>query len=394
MRRIDYINDQEWANILDFSKDLPTPCLVVNLDVIRRKYHELAKHFSYAKIYYAVKANPGVPIIELLRDLGSNFDISSIYELDRVLSLGVSPDRLSYGNTIKKRDAIKYAYDKGVRLFATDSLSDLQNLAKFAPGSKVFVRIMVGGESTSDWPLSDKFGCHHKMAYQLMVEAQLLGLEPYGISFHVGSQQRDIGQWDDAISKVKHLFTTLEREKGIQLKMINMGGGFPAKYMHKTHDLSVYATDITRYIQQDFGNQFPEIIVEPGRAMVAEAGVLISEIVLTSRKGHKTACRWVYADAGRFNGLIETLDEAIKYPVFTEKDGGEINGNGEEVILAGPTCDSMDIMYQDYKYKLPRNMEIGDRLYWFSTGAYTASYCSVEFNGFPPMKTYFRDQAS
>jgi len=224
------------------------------------------------------------------------------------------------------------------------------------------------------------------MAYNLIVEAKNLGLEPYGISFHVGSQQRDIGSWDEAIAKTKYLFTALEEEERIKLKMINMGGGFPAQYLQKANELSDYASEITRYLEEDFGSDRPEIILEPGRSLVGDAGIIVSEVILISRKNNTALSRWVYTDVGKFNGLIETLDESIKYPVFTEH---AITGKTGEVILAGPTCDSQDIMYEKHKYQLPLDLAIGDRLYWCTTGAYTSSYCSVEFNGFPPMKAYF-----
>jgi len=384
--RRDFYDDAQWERFLDFSKNLETPCLIIDLEIIKRNYIDLKKQFPYATVFYAVKSNPAKEVIELLRDLDSNFDIASIYELDKVLSLGVKPERLSYGNTIKRTKDIKYFYERGVRLFATDSKADLQNIAKYAPASKVFVRILVEGSETADWPLSKKFGCHPDMAYNLIVEAKELGLDPYGISFHVGSQQRDIGQWDEAIAKTRYLFTALEEEENIRLKMINMGGGFPAHYMQKANDLSDYAQEITRYLKEDFPYDFPEIILEPGRSLVGDSGVLVSEVILISRKNNTALHRWVYVDVGKFNGLIETLDESIKYPVFTEQD---FNGKLGDVILAGPTCDSQDIMYEKLKYQLPLNLVVGDRLYWLSTGAYTSSYCSVEFNGFPPMKAYF-----
>jgi ornithine decarboxylase len=115
----------------------------------------------------------------------------------------------------------------------------------------------------------------------------------------------------------------------------------------------------------------------------------MSEVVLISRKNNTALNRWVYLDTGTFNGLIETLNESIKYPIVSSKDSP--NTKEAEVILAGPTCDSMDILYEDYKYSLPVDLKIGDRLYFLSTGAYTASYASVCFNGFPPIKTYVMD---
>ena len=378
----DYYTPVEWDRLKAFSDDKETPFLVVLLDMVQQKFEEFRASFPYAKIYYAVKANPGKDLLTMLRDLGACFDIASIYELNRVLDLGVSPDRVSFGNTIKKAKHIREAYEKGVRLFVTDSEADVRNLAEEAPGSRVFFRVLMEA-LTADWPLSRKFGCQPRMVTELVSLAADLGLEPHGISFHVGSQQREISAWDAAIAKANYLFEWMEEEH-IHLKAMNMGGGFPADYLSKTNPLSVYAEEINRYMNLHFGDDVPEIYLEPGRGLVGEAGILVSEVVLISKKSKTDLKRWVYTDVGKFNGLIETMEESIKYPVYTEK-----NGETGDVILAGPTCDSQDIMYEDFKYQLPLSLDIGDRIYWLSTGAYTASYSSVEFNGFPPLKTYY-----
>jgi len=384
-----YISDADWHRFLDFSRNLETPFLAINLQNIRESYLKLRDSFPYAKIYYAVKANPDRAIVSLLAGLGASFDIASRYELDFVLSLGITPDRFSYGNTIKKAKDIAYFYKKGVRLFATDSREDLKHIAAYAPGSCIYVRLLVENTGSADWPLSRKFGCHSDMAYDLLVQAKSLGLVPKGISFHVGSQQRDIGQWDDALAKTKYLFASLEEEENIKLSMINMGGGFPASYVHPTNELDVYASEIKRYLTDDYGSEMPEIILEPGRSLVGNSGILTAEVVLISRKNNTALNRWVYLDTGLFNGLIETLNESIKYPIITERDTPD--GKEATVILAGPTCDSTDIMYEDYKYRFPLDLKIGDRVYFLSTGAYTSSYASVGFNGFPPIKTYIME---
>ncbi len=376
------LTEEIWQRIRAFAEDKPTPCLVVDREVIRFKYQELREVFPYASVYYAVKANPEAAVISCLADLGSNFDIASRYELDKLLGLGITPDRMSYGNTIKKAVDVEYAYSKGIRMFATDSESDLRNLALHAPGSKVYVRILTEGTETADWPLSRKFGCQADMAIELILLAHELGLNACGISFHVGSQQRDIGAWDAAIGKVRFICDRVG-EHGIKLSMINMGGGMPALYTNRTHEIEAYGQSIRRFLDEDFLDDQPEIIIEPGRSLVGESGVLISEVVLISTKSRDSLYRWVYLDVGLFGGLIESLGEAIKYPLYCDKDGEE-----EEVILAGPTCDSMDILYEDHRYSLPLSLEAGDKLYWLSTGAYTTSYSSVEFNGFPPLKTY------
>jgi len=381
---LNYYSSEEWNELLRFSETQETPFLVLFKDKVRQKFAAFRAGFPHARIYYAVKANPGTPLLALLRDFGSCFDIASIHELDQVLALGVSPDRVSFGNTIKKARHVREAYEKGVRLFTTDSEADVRQLAEAAPGSRVFFRLLMDAvTSDSDWPLSKKFGCQPRMLTDLVALAAELDLEPYGISFHVGSQQREIQAWDAALAQVRGLFELLANA-GLPLQAINMGGGFPADYLVKSNPLSVYAEEINRYLTAHFGEAIPEIYLEPGRGLVGEAGVLISEVILIARKSKTDLKRWVYTDAGVFCGLMETLGESIKYPIHTHREG-----ETGMVILAGPTCDSIDIMYEEYAYQLPLSLAIGDRLYWLSTGAYTASYSAVEFNGFPPLKTYY-----
>jgi ornithine decarboxylase len=384
IRRTNYHSDEQWEKYLSFSKNIKTPCLIIDLDIIKRKYEQMKKNFFYAKIHYAVKANPSDEIIKLLIGLGSNFDVASIYELDSLLSLGVTPEKISYGNTIKKSQDIQYCYKKGVRLFVTDCLNDLNNIAKYAPGSKFLVRLLIESE-TADWPLSKKFGCHPDTAKHLIIEGKAQNLVPYGISFHVGSQQRDIGEWIQSLAIVKYLFNAVSSQ-GIELKMINLGGGFPANYLKKTQSLSMYASEIHGYLKDCFNDNLPDIILEPGRGLVADAGVLMTEVIMVEKKNPTDLHKWVYLDVGKFNGLIETIDESIQYPIVTDVTNDE---KPEYYVLAGPTCDSYDILYQKTKYRLPNCLKEGDRLYFLTTGAYTNSYASVGFNGFPPIQCYF-----
>ncbi|MER2297166.1 MAG: type III PLP-dependent enzyme, partial [Pseudomonas sp.] len=253
----DYFARDTFQKMKAFADKQETPFVLIDTQMISQAYDDLRAGFEFAKVYYAVKANPAVEIIDLLKEKGSSFDIASIYELDKVMSRGVSADRISYGNTIKKSKDIRYFYEKGVRLYATDSEADLRNIAKAAPGSKVYVRILTEGSTTADWPLSRKFGCQTDMAMDLLILARDLGLVPYGISFHVGSQQRDISVWDAAIAKVKVIFERLKEEDGIELKLINMGGGFPANYITRTNSLETYAEEIIRFLKEDFGDDLP-----------------------------------------------------------------------------------------------------------------------------------------
>lgn len=376
----DYLDATAWSRVRQLAESQESPFLVVSLDRIRAQYARLQKALPYAVPYYAVKANPAREVITLLRDLGACFDIASVYELERVLKLGVPPERLSCGNTIKKAQHVREFYRCGVRLFVSDSEADMRTLATEAPGARVFVRVLTEGSVTADWSLSRKFGCPSDMAIDLLLLARELNLQPYGLSFHVGSQQRDIGTWDAALSKVKFIFDWMREREGIRLQMLNLGGGFPADYLHPTHPIELYAREITRFLDEDFGAERPHIIVEPGRYLVADAGVLVSRVVLIARKSRTALNRWVYLDVGKFGGLIETMNESIKFPIHVER-----TGDTEPVVLAGPTCDSLDILYEDYKYPLPLSLAIDDVVYWFATGAYTSSYCSVDFNGFPPV---------
>ncbi len=383
MENTEPLSAQQWQQALAFSRGKETPFQLILSDVIKQKYEELQTQLPYGDIYYAVKANPHPEVLQLLAKLGASFDVASVYELRRLLELGIPAQRMSCGNTIKKYEHIKEFYAAGIDLFVTDSEGDLRNIAKAAPGSRIMVRLLAEGAQTADWPLSRKFGCSPDLASDLLILAHKLNLVPYGLSFHVGSQQRDITAWDSALSKVNYIFNWLSENENITLQCINMGGGFPATYREKTNDISTYAQEITRFLEEDYGNDFPRIIIEPGRSLLGDAGVLVSEIILISRKSRTALERWVYQDCGRFGGLMETLGEAIHYPIICERSGPT-----EQVVLAGPTCDSVDTLYEDYRYDLPLSLAVGDRLYWLSTGAYTSSYSAIEFNGFPPLRTY------
>lgn len=380
----DYYSNEEWELMYSESKKHKTPFLVVNLDIIEKNFLMLREKFPFAKVFYAVKANPAPEAIKMLNGLGTCFDVASRYELDLVLANGGTPDRISYGNTIKKREDIKYFYDKGCRLFVTDSEEDTKNIAKFAPGSDIFFRILLDGSKSADWPLSFKFGSEPEVIKDLMRLSKKLGLNPRGVSFHVGSQQRDINTWKTALSIVASIFNDMKKE-GINLNLINMGGGFPANYITKTETMDKYSSQITSYIKEFFGENMPTIILEPGRSLFGNSGILVTEVVLIEQKSKNTKDKWLYIDAGKFNGLIETIDESIHYPLYTDVKGKD----SESFIIAGPTCDSLDVIYENFRNPLPENIQIGDRIYWLSTGAYTTSYCSVCFNGFPPIQAYF-----
>lgn len=369
----------------------PTPFVIMDLDVIRQRYLELAKALPDATVFYAVKANPSPEIVSLLARLGSSFDVASPAEIDLCIGCGADPEMISFGNTIKKEAAIALAWEKGIRLFAFDSAEELAKLVRHAPGSTAFCRILCDGAG-ADYPLTRKFGCDPELARVLLTDAAAADME-VGVSFHVGSQQRDPAAWDRALATVADLFAFL-RARGIEPSVVNLGGGFPGRYRDDLPSVAAYGKAIGTSVRRRLGPDLPaRIIAEPGRYLVADAGLLRSEVVLVTRKAPFDEQRWVYLDAGLYSGLVETIDNAICYMLRTSRDG-EAGPTGP-VVLAGPTCDSIDILYENVDYRLPLSLQGADHVDFLSAGAYTsATSMTPGFNGFPPVVTYFVEAES
>jgi ornithine decarboxylase len=362
-----------------------TPCLVVDIDRVAENFRALRRALPLARIYYAVKANPAPAVLDRLVTLGSQFDAAGIEEVEACLEAGARPAEISFGNTIKKASAIRRAHEAGITMFAFDSIEELEKLARHAPGSRVYCRILVENAG-ADWPLSRKFGTTVAGARRLMIRAGELGLDPYGLSFHVGSQQTNTASYEAAIGKVAMLFSDL-REAGVNVRMVNLGGGFPIAYRDEVPGIDRFGMAIMQAMTAHFGNALPEILVEPGRFIVGTAGVVSAEVVLVSRREQDSPVRWVYLDIGRFGGLAETEGESIRYRIQTAHDGpGAEMG---PVAIAGPTCDGADIMYERSNYRLPMALACGDRVELLSTGAYCTTYASQRFNGFAPLAEHY-----
>ena len=360
-----------------------TPCLVLDVDRVEENFRALRRTLPLARIYYAVKANPAPQILERLVGLSSFFDAASFEEVSICMDAGARPEAISFGNTIKKVSAIRAAHERGVTLFAFDSIEELEKLAKHAPGARVYCRILVENEG-ADWPLSRKFGTTVDNARVLMLRAEDMGLDPYGLSFHVGSQQTTTRAYEVAIGKVAMLFTDLT-EAGVNLRMMNLGGGFPVRYRDDVPEIDRFGDSIMTAMVEHFGNNLPEMFIEPGRFVVGDAGLVSAEVVLVCRRDPSDPVRWVYLDIGRFGGLAETEGEAIKYAIVTPHDGTEMG----PVAIAGPTCDGADIMYEKSNYRLPMALTSGDKVELLSTGAYVTTYASQRFNGFAPLAEYY-----
>ena len=327
-------------------------------------------------------------MLKLLAELGSCFDTASVVEIELALAAGATPDRISFGNTIKKERDIVRALELGVRLFAVDCEAEVEKIARAAATAgiaasdvKVFCRILCDGAG-AEWPLSRKFGCVPEMAVDVLEHAYRQGLEAYGVSFHVGSQQRNTEAWDQALASASAIFRECAT-RGIHLSMVNLGGGFPTKYLK-----SVPAVEALRRVDLPGA---VEALRQPspgddhragprhGRQCGHHRGRGRSRL---EEEPDEDEVRWVYLDIGKFGGLAETMDESIRYPIRTEHD----DDRKVPCVLAGPTCDSADVLYEKEPYPLPISLEIGDKVLIEGTGAYTTTYSAVAFNGFPPLE--------
>jgi len=356
--------------------------LHVDLGLVRQRYDELAEALPGVRLHYAVKANPAPQVLTTLAARGCRWDVASPGEIAAVLATGGSPADMSYGNTVKRSADIAYATRVGLSRFTFDSPMELEKLSLHAPGSTVMARIATSGVG-ADWALGSKFGCTVDEASTLLLRAAERG-HPVGIAFHVGSQQRDPSAWDEPLrhaARVRDRLTSV----GADLQVVDIGGGFPAVTTAPTVPLAEYGAAIGSALARHLGGDIPELMAEPGRAIVADAGVLESEVLLVSER---RGTRWVYLDAGVFTGLVETVQEAIRYRLEAVRDGLPLAGALAQVALAGPTCDSLDVLYASCL--LPRDLRPGDRVRFLSAGAYTESYSTVGFNGFAPLRGCYR----
>ncbi len=361
-----------------------TPRLHLDIDRVEDAYLALASALPGVRLHYAVKANPDAAVLTRLQQLGCAWDVASPGEICDVLAAGGRPEDTSYGNTVKRVGDIAHAYAVGLRTFTVDCPGELAKLVQHAPGALLLVRITTSGV-TADWALSSKFGCDLSEAGHLLLTAARAG-HPVGVAFHVGSQQRDPGAWAAPLRSTAALRSAL-RQHGFDLAMVDLGGGFPCHTLDCAPRVAEYGARVMDEVRSAFGDDVPPLMAEPGRALVADSGVLETEVLLVAERADG---RWVYVDAGVFGGLAETLGESIKYRITVLRDGRPLGGPTVPAVLAGPTCDSVDVLYREHRYELPADLRPGDRLLFHGTGAYTTTYSSVGFNGLPPLQVTYR----
>jgi ornithine decarboxylase len=355
-----------------------SPRLELDVHAATAAYVRLANALPGTAVHYAVKANPHPLLLRALHRAGCSFDVASPAEVRAAVAAGARAQDLVYSNPVKKRQDIAEASALGVTLFVVDSPQETRKVAAAAPGAAVLCRLVTSGEG-SDWPLSRKYGVSTTEAVDILLLAAGLGLDAAGVSFHVGSQQRDPAAWTAPIEASARVFAAL-RGHGLRPRLLDLGGGFPARLAGDEPAIAAYGLAIEAALTAAFGPDRPRTIVEPGRGIVGEAGCLVTTVVEVVRRGET---RWVFLDCGVFTGLVETLEEAIRYPLETTKDGGPVG----PCVVAGPTCDSADVLYQQRPRHLPLDLAEGDEVRIRCAGAYTTCYSTVGFNGFAPLPT-------
>ncbi|SOD15763.1 type III PLP-dependent enzyme [Nitrosomonas ureae] len=359
------LNFEQVQNTLE--KGYQRPFLLVDSYIIRRKAQRFFAAMPRVHPHYAVKANPDERVLNTLIDEGVGFEIASIAELDLLLKLGVPAAEIFYSNPMKSRAYIEYAAAKGVEWYVLDSIEELRKIVSVRPDAKMYLRIDTPNIG-SDWPLAGKFGTHLADINEIIHEAVRLKADLAGVTFHVGSQCRNPQNWRVGIERAKKVFAEM-RCVGLNPRLLNVGGGYPVRHVKPIPSIEIIAEVINEAIAD-----LPEsirIMAEPGRYLVSDSAYFVCRVVGTATRNGK---RWMYWDAGMFGGVIE-MTEGLRYEILTDRKGNNIPWS-----IAGPTCDSVDILM--HELMLPNNIQEGDFIYIPNAGAYTTAYAS-NFNGFP-----------
>jgi ornithine decarboxylase len=362
--------------------DVPTPYLVTDLDTVAQRHAAFADALPGVRAFYAMKCNPSPEILTTLASSGASFEIASLGELRMLQAIGVDPAEVLYSNPVKPPAHIAEAYRAGLWRFSFDSPNELAKIARHAPGAAVYIRLRVDdGESV--FPLSRKFGAEVEDAVELMMLAQQLGLRPYGLTFHVGSQCGNPAAWRQAIGDAGVVMEKLATE-GIEIGMLDLGGGFPARYVTDVPAIETIGSYVIPALTELLPYRPELIAAEPGRHLVAEAAVMAVGVIGREQRGDEN---WLFVEVGAYNGMMETLQTTSgwDYPLWTSlRDHADVPHL--PFTVTGPSCDSSDTMFANVM--LPGTLDVGDTLYIGSSGAYTLSYASA-FNGFQPPTPLF-----
>lgn len=345
-----------------------TPFLLLDPELVRIKARRFKAAMPRVQPHYALKANPHPMVIRTLIQEGVGFEIASIAELDMLRKFSVPAKDIYYSNPIKSSEYIEYAARMGVEWYVMDCVDELRKIVRIKPDAKLYLRIDTQNLG-SDWPLSGKFGASLPESKEVIAEAVRLKADLAGVTFHVGSQCRNVDNWHIGIDNAKMVFD-LMREEGLEPRLLNIGGGYPVRHVKPIPSIEKIGESVNAAIA-DLPDSI-RIMAEPGRFLVSDSAYYVCRVVGTATRA---GVRWIYLDAGVFGGLIEA-HEGLQYEVYTDAESEtEI-----PCTVAGPTCDSLDIICRDEM--LPEDLEEGDYVYIPNAGAYTTAYAST-FNGFP-----------
>src|SRR3954464_15379597 len=349
------------------SQKYTRPFLIVDTAIVREKARRFRAAMPRVRPHYAVKANPDRRVLKVLAQEGCGFEIASTSELDLLIGLGVPPAEVFFSNPVKSRDSMASCAAKGVEWFVIDSLDEMRRVHSVKSDAKQYLRIATPNIG-SDWPLSGKFGAGAADAREIIAAAAKAGVDLAGITFHVGSQCRNPENWRVALEKARTLFDVMLKA-GLKPRLLNIGGGYPVRHVKPIPSVEIIGAVVNEGLKA-----FPDdvqVIAEPGRYLVSDAGYFVCRVLGTANRAGK---RWMHWDAGLFGGVIETT-EGLKYRIRTDRSGPDIAWT-----VAGPTCDSVDIVMRGEP--LPPARQEGDFIYTRTAGAYPTAYAS-QFNGFP-----------
>ncbi|MBI3317204.1 MAG: type III PLP-dependent enzyme [Candidatus Omnitrophica bacterium] len=354
-----------------------TPYLILRKSQLLKQYRRFRKALPEALPFYAIKANPHPRIIQTFIQQGSGFDVASAAEMRLVLGLGAKPEKIIFANTIKSVEDIIAARKCRVNLMTFDNEPELYKISEHYPSAQVLLRIKVDNHR-SVVNLSLKFGADAENAFPMIRKAHSLGLKPIGISFHVGSQSKNVDNYLQALTLSARIFKQ-SREGGIPLKIVDIGGGFPIPHFDGEVDINFerMATEIQKQIHRLFDSKIT-FIAEPGRFFAGPAGILVTQVIGRAFRNNKN---YYYLNDGVYQDFSGMVFDHCKYEFKTLRRGQKFLS-----ALAGPTCDSFDTLSLDAE--IPE-LYVNDVVYVKNIGAYSSASAVSGFNGFPPAKIIF-----
>ena len=366
--------------LLAVARKHATPVVVIDHEVIRRNYANFRRHLPRVQAYYAVKANPAPEIVRTLYKAGASFDVASLPEFllvhKNIEHLPAKErqdfiwDKIIYANPIKTNETLA-ELDQYKPLVTYDNFEEIKKVQKYAPRAGLALRIQVPNTGAMV-ELSSKFGAPSGQAVSLIEAAHEAGLIVEGLSFHVGSQTTNFENYVQALNLAAGIFKEA-KDRGFPMKLLDIGGGFPAPYDSAVPRFEALA----RRINAELDRLFPppiEILAEPGRFLVATAATAIAKVIGKARRNDKPC---YYVDDGVYHTFSGILFDHCPYHIKAFKTGPT-----EISSVFGPTCDALDTI--SLAEELPE-LEMGDLVYSENIGAYSHA-SSTWFNGFPPAK--------